>query len=216
MAASKTALIAWAAVAEDRFGTRSVPDLRGWLRRSPILAGGLVVTMIATFGIPGWVVFEARGALARLAVEAPWDALLVVAGFLTLPTYLRLLVLGRGAVTTKVDGAAPERIVRRRGEGTSLLRETLVVETEGAPGGLAEGVATGRRAPSRRTLTGAASSGAIAATRLGAALRRDRTELLAAAVLTLAVLAMLTSWGALDIAGAAAEPAPITSGPAGD
>ena len=143
MAASKTALIAWAAVAEDRFGTRSVPDLRGWLRRSPILATGLVVTMIATFGIPGWVVFEARGALARLAVDAPWDALLVIAGFLTLPTYLRLLALGTGPVTSKVDGATPERIVRRRGEGTSLLTETLVVEMEGAPEG-------GRRARSRR------------------------------------------------------------------
>jgi hypothetical protein len=253
MAASKTALIAWAAVAEDRFGTRSVPDLRGWLRRSPILAAGLVVTMIATFGIPGWVVFEARGALARMAVDAPWDALLVIAGFLTLPTYLRLLALGAGPVTSKVDGAAPERIVRRRGEGTSLLAETLVVEMEGAPavavdgapqgaaggaaggagvgagegagegassgtdgGGAAAGAIAGRPVPGRRTLAGATSSGVAAATRLGAALRRDRTELLAAAVLSLAMLALLTSWGALDIAGAAAEPAPITSGASGD
>ena len=94
MAASKTALIAWAAVAEDRFETRSIPDLRGWLRRSPILAAGLVVTVIATYGIPGWVAFEARGALARLAVDAPWDALLLLAGFLTLPTYLRLAGAG--------------------------------------------------------------------------------------------------------------------------
>jgi hypothetical protein len=39
---------------------------------------------------------------------------------------------------------------------------------------------------------------------------------MAAAVLALAILAALTSWGALDIAGAAAEPAPITAGPAGD
>ena len=224
MAASKTALIAWAAVAEDRFGTRSVPDLRGWLRRSPILAAGLVVTMIATFGIPGWVVFEARGQLARLAVDAPWDALLVIAGFLTLPTYLRLLALGAGPVTSKVDGAAPERIVRRRGEGTSLLAEKLVVEMEGAPevalGGTAEGPAAGaapvRAVPRRRTLAGAVSSGAVAATGLGAALRRDRTELLAAAVLTLAVLALLTSWGALDIAGAAGEPAPIAWSASGD
>jgi hypothetical protein len=39
---------------------------------------------------------------------------------------------------------------------------------------------------------------------------------LASAVLALAVLAALTSWGALDIAGAAAEPAPIVSGSLGD
>ena len=136
MAASKTALIAWAAVAEDRFETRSIPDLRGWLRRSPILAAGLLLTILATFGIPGWVAFEARGTLARLAVDAPWDALLVLAGFLTLPTYLRLLALGTGPATSKVDRAAPERIVRRRGAGASLLKETLVVEMEAAPDGV--------------------------------------------------------------------------------
>ena len=135
MAASKTALIAWAAVTEDRFGTRSIPDLRGWLRRSPILAAGLAATVVATYGIPGWVAFEARGSLARLAVDAPWNALLVLAGFLTLPTYVRLLALGAGRVTSKVDGAAPERIIRRRGEGVSLLKETLDVELERTPEG---------------------------------------------------------------------------------
>ena len=258
MAASKTALVAWSAVAEDRFGTRSIPDLRGWLRRSPILAAGLVVTTLATYGIPGWVAFEARGMLANLAADAPWDALLVLAGFLTLPTYLRLLALGTGPATSKVDGAAPERIVRRRGEGVSLLKETLDVEVEvegtgepelaadagtgepelaadagtGEPE-LAADAGTGepelaaarpRRRPvparSRAELTASAAGGRDAAvrgvTRFGAALRRDRTELLAAAVLALAMLAALTSWGALDIAGAAAEPAPIVSGSLGD
>jgi len=241
MAASKTALIAWAAVAEDRFGTRSVPDLRGWLRRSPILAAGLMVTIVATYGIPGWVAFEARGTLARLAVDTPWDALLVLAGFLTLPTYLRLVALGAGAPTSKVDAAAPERIVRRRGEGVSLLKETLDVELEGpppdAPGGpvgeatldvvpddAVGAVAPGRgrpaHGPSRRrvaaVVAGWSHDGTRGAGRLGGTLRRDRTELMAAAVLALAILAALTSWGALDIAGAAAEPAPITAGPAGD
>ncbi len=81
MAASKTALVAWSAVAEDRFGTRSIPDLRGWIRRSPILTAGLAVTIVATYGIPGWIAFDARGTLAHLAAEAPWDALLVLAGF---------------------------------------------------------------------------------------------------------------------------------------
>ena len=60
MAASKTAVAAWAAVMEDRFSTRSVPDLRGWLRHSPIMGAALVVAAIATYGLPGWVAFEAR------------------------------------------------------------------------------------------------------------------------------------------------------------
>ena len=62
-----------------------------------------------------------------------------------------------------------------------------------------------------------ASKGAThAGRRLMTALRRDATELTAAAVLTLAVLAALTSWGALDISGAASEPAPIVSNAASD
>jgi NADH:ubiquinone oxidoreductase subunit 2 (subunit N) len=228
MAASKTALAAWSAVAEDRFETRSIPDLRGWLRRSPILAAGLVVTVIATFGVPGWIAYEARGTLARLAVDAPWDVLLVLAGFLTLPTYLRLLALGVGPATSKVDCAAPERIVRRRGEGVSLLRESLKVEVEGAAGPSGAGdvstvPATSRRSPgarSRAELMASAADGwdavAKAGIRFGGFLRRDRTELLAAWVLALAVLAALTSWGALDLAGAAAEPAPIVPTAVGD
>lgn len=45
-----------------------------------------------------------------------------------------------------------------------------------------------------------------------AALRRNRTELLSGMVLALAILAALTSYGALDLSGAASEPAPILQG----
>jgi hypothetical protein len=57
---------------------------------------------------------------------------------------------------------------------------------------------------------------AAAGIRVEAALRRDRTELLSGAVLALAILAALTSWGALDLASAAQEPAPIILGGATD
>ena len=73
-----------------------------------------------------------------------------------------------------------------------------------------------RRDVSPAVVAGWSHDGTRGAGRLGGTLRRDRTELMAAAVLALAILAALTSWGALDIAGAAAEPAPITAGPAGD
>ncbi len=163
--------------------------------------------------------------------------------------------------------------MRRRGEGVSLLKETLDVEVEaggtvpaagnsvgaagnsvgaagnsvGAAGNSVGAVlnaetaadeialepaadkaepesAGARRRPararSRVELTAAAAGWRDAAarrvTRLGAALQRDRTELLAGAVLALAVLAALTSWGALDIGGAASEPAPVVSGYQGD
>jgi hypothetical protein len=74
--------------------------------------------------------------------------------------------------------------------------------------------ATAPTARSRRPATPAIPAGGRAATqglarRLGVILARDRTELLSATVLALAILAALTSWGALDLGAAAAEPAPI-------
>jgi hypothetical protein len=48
------------------------------------------------------------------------------------------------------------------------------------------------------------------------AVRRDATELTAAAVLALAMLAALTAWVVLDISGAASEPAPIATDAASD
>ena len=224
LAASKTALAAWSAVTEARFETRSLPDLRGWVRRSPILAAAFLVTTVATFGLPGWIVFDARGELARLAVGGPWDAALILAGFLTLPAYLRILSIGLGPASSRVDRASPERITR-----SWRRRETLAVEVEGTPavGGttgagealqtttaivgapLATSAATARRA--RR-----GGAGGSVGRRLGNAVRRDRIELTSAAVLSLAILAALTSWGALNIGAAAGEPAPIVSGPSSD
>ncbi len=67
LAASKTAVAAWSAVMEDRFETRAIPDLRGWLRHSPILGAGLTVAAVATYGLPGWVAFQARADLAELS-----------------------------------------------------------------------------------------------------------------------------------------------------
>jgi hypothetical protein len=230
MAASATALAAWSAVAEDRFATRSVPDLRGWLRHSPILGAGLALAAVATFGLPGWVAFDARLDLARLAAGPPVDALLVLAGLATLPTYLRLLAMGLGPATSRVRGAAPERFVRGRqpfwrrspaatstgGQGAAPGAAPVVppdASSGGAPDAQAvpPPVTTPVSVPAR-VRAGAASVGG----RMAPALRRDRTELTAAAVLALAILAALTSWGALDIGGAASEPAPIVSGPAAD
>ncbi len=232
LAASKTALIAWAFVAEDRFQTRSIPDLRGWARRSPLLAAALLLTTLATFGLPGWIAFEVRGTLPGLVAGGPWDALLVIAGLLALPTYLRLLGLGLGLPTSRVEAAAPERIIRRRGRRVETL--TVELESPAVPEGAADPTAimaggsdagagtlgagdhpAVRRTTARRVTTLRVTT-LRAARRVTAALRRDHTELLSGAVLALAVLAILMSWGALDISAAAADPAPIVTGPASD
>jgi hypothetical protein len=88
--------------------------------------------MVATFGLPGWVAFEARGSLAKLAAGGPWNLLLVVAGFLTLPTYFRILALGFGPSTSHVDRAAPERVRSARLPRLGVRGDGLQVEQEGA------------------------------------------------------------------------------------
>ena len=106
---SKTALGAWGAVVEDRFATKSLPDLRGWARRAPVLGVAFLVIVLATFGLPGWVSFEVRELLPQTAVVDPWATMLVVAGFLTLPTYVRIALLGIGRPAANVHRAEPER-----------------------------------------------------------------------------------------------------------
>jgi NADH:ubiquinone oxidoreductase subunit 2 (subunit N) len=127
VAVAMSALLAWSAVAESRFGTRSIPELRGWVRSSPVLAAALVVITIATFGIPGWRAFSIRADLANLATPSPWSWLLIVASLATLPTYLRLLVVGAGTPTSTVSRAVPERIAR------GWQTQSLPIEREGMP-----------------------------------------------------------------------------------
>jgi NADH:ubiquinone oxidoreductase subunit 2 (subunit N) len=218
LAATKTGLATWAAVVESRFGSRHLPDLRGWIRRSPLLGAALLVVTVASFGLPGWAAFEARITLAQLSGGAPLDTILIVLGFLTLPTYLRLLAAGTGRPTSRVDRAAPERIVRRR------RTETLPVETEGTTAvGATASSAVGRDERANRARRAARQSRRLASRgststgrRFMRTVRRDATELTAACVLTLALLAALTAWGVLDIGGASSEPAPITTNAASD
>ena len=155
-AVTKTALLAWATVAGDRFETRSVPDLRGWLRPSPMLGLALGLIVVATYGLPGWAVLTARLALTGHAAGAPWDALLLAASLLTLPAYARWLWLGVGAPTSHVDRADPEFLAlggpsgparrlalrpptRRRGrdEGLPVEQEGPSLSTSGLAGSAA-------------------------------------------------------------------------------
>jgi NADH:ubiquinone oxidoreductase subunit 2 (subunit N) len=218
LAATKTALATWSAVMETRFGTRHIPDLRGWIRRSPLLGAALLLTTVATFGLPGWAAFEARNALATLTAEPPLDVVLVVLGFLTLPVYLRLLGVGTGSPTSRVDRAAPDRIVRRRLESLPVEVEGAVPAVTSVPRGTSSRDA--HPGPATRVVHRSRRMASKGATSLGRrvvrALRRDATELAGAAILTLAVLAALASWGVLDITGAASEPAPITTNAASD
>jgi NADH:ubiquinone oxidoreductase subunit 2 (subunit N) len=153
VAVTKTALASWATVVEDRFETRSVPDLRGWLRPSPVLGIALALTVLATYGLPGWAVMTARTDLTHGATGSPWGTMLLLASFMTLPAYLRWLWLGIGASSSHVDRSVPElsgsriALLSARRIAIALPRrnraDTLPVEQE-----TSDGVAAGRTEPS--------------------------------------------------------------------
>ena len=149
IAATKTAVAAWAAVMEDRFGTRSIPELRGWIRHSPILGAALTGRRpIATFGLPGmggvrgagrrWRELTASAAARQRArrPRLPGDPADV-------PAPARRRAPG-SADQPRRTGAAPERVrVRRR------RRRCLAVEGARARHGRRGGAvaAATRRAP---------------------------------------------------------------------
>ena len=144
LAASKTAVAAWSAVMEDRFQTRAILDLRGWLRHSPILGAGLTVAAVATYGLPGWVAFQARADLAELSGSGiAW--LIALAGLATLPTYLRLLFLGTGPATSRVRAPRPSGCGSRgaRSRCRSRRRVRPLLPVPGPP--------TRRRMPRQRS-----------------------------------------------------------------
>lgn len=214
IAASKTALTAWGAVAEGRFETRSIPDLRGWARHAPILAAGFVLMVVATYGIPGWLVLSARLDLASLVAGGLWAVPLTVGSLLTLPVYLRLFLIGLGPRSSQVSRAVTERRPQFRLSGAmDAGRTPAPAADEPADAG------DGSSRPGRASRSGPGEALRLLPVITRAvitAVRRDSTELISAAVLALAVLATLTAWGALDLGSAAREPAPITSGPATD
>lgn len=175
--ASKTALLALTAVIEARFGSRSIPDVRGWTRRAPVLAAALVITVVATFGLPGWAAASARADLAALVVPGPWNSLLGIAALATLPAFLRLLATGLGRATSRVLRASPERVRLPRPTSARSVSD----EGDGEP-------------------LPAAASLAVYGRRVVTVLRHEPTLLTSLAVLVLALVAVLVSSGAFGAA----------------
>lgn len=91
---ARGALAAWTAGIITGFRTGRVADLRGWARRSPILAVGFGLMMIATVGLPGFAAFDARASIVGLALFEPLTTIVRIATLAPLIYYGRLLILG--------------------------------------------------------------------------------------------------------------------------
>lgn len=107
--AAKTGFVAWAAAVSHAFGSSNLVELRGWLRRTPVLGLALVAIAVATLGWPGSPVFEARSKLIDLALP-DWLGFVGAAAIaLALACYGRLLLVGLLSPTEVVAAASGER-----------------------------------------------------------------------------------------------------------
>ncbi len=107
--AAKTGLVAWVAAAARTFGTTNLGQMRGWLRKTPILGIALVAIVVATLGWPGAAVYEARASLIRLGLAGNLAFLGAAAMLLSITYYGRLLFVGLMSPGDAVRAARSER-----------------------------------------------------------------------------------------------------------
>jgi NADH:ubiquinone oxidoreductase subunit 2 (subunit N) len=93
-------------------GTRRVPDLVGWARRTPSLAIALAAIVVATYGWPGALPFQVRADLIGLSLPGPAGTLVLLCSLLPAIAFIRALWIGvRGTDRWRVlpPVAVPER-----------------------------------------------------------------------------------------------------------
>jgi hydrogenase-4 component F len=92
--AGRSALAAWTAAIRAGLWTGRVADLRGWVRRSPILAVAFVLVAVAGVGFPGLAAYDARTKLVDLALDQPLSTVVLIATLAPIAYYARLFVIG--------------------------------------------------------------------------------------------------------------------------
>jgi NADH-quinone oxidoreductase subunit N len=215
--------LAVALALDDRYGTRRLPELGGWGRRSPGLAVAVVCIAIALVGVPGTAGWTAREDLVTAAIDGPlaWIArLLLLAPLAILGRVLVVGLTAESPTVRLVEGWRPPSMValQRRpvpsegGEGEADTRGHSTEERDPEPV-VPDGSSAPRRRPSARLLSAAAGERgdrmAAAARTFGSGVRtpswRPRGSTIAtAAALVIALLGLAVSLGAFDVTGAAA------------
>lgn len=187
-----TALATWLALVRTRYGTRRLPELDGWARRSPVAALALVLAGLTLVGLPGWLPFEARRDLAELALGEPAGTLVAGAGLVVVAPIVRILVVGLRPPAPLVSGAPSE--LGGLGAVRVAWRPAVDAWRAATP-------AAGRNARVARM-----SAGAVIAT------VHANAPLLASLALVLGSLVSLAiANGGLGLAASIVEPAPGTS-----
>jgi len=166
--AAKTGLVAWVAAAARAFGTTNLGQMRGWLRRTPILGIALVAIVVATLGWPGAAVYEARASLIRLALPGNLGFLGAAAILLSITYYGRLLVIGvmtPGDAVREAHGERPRwgRRVRRPTAEAPVAAVVAADTTTETPAEIAEEAATAEVVPEATPPRNKGRSRAVAA-----------------------------------------------------
>jgi formate hydrogenlyase subunit 3/multisubunit Na+/H+ antiporter MnhD subunit len=122
-AAVKAGFAGWITVARWTFGAHLVSELRGWARRAPVLGVAYAVALLATVGVPGMAIFDARIALVGGALPGWLGTVVVAVAMLSSLTALgRVLVRGLQGASSTVLAAPATRlgvlITRRVTRGT--------------------------------------------------------------------------------------------------
>lgn len=207
----KSALAAWAAATRHAFGTRRIPELGGWARRSPLLAIAFLIVLVAIVGLPGLAAYDARAELIAIVVDGPFAAVLLLAALAPLGYLGRILAIGFGPPSAIVRDAPTSRLSWPRGAAVEAAARDASEEAAASDGGPAG--AAGPSAPARLSAARSIAVQLGALRPLGSQLlgawRANRTPVAAALVIVLASLGLLTSAGGFGATRAAAESAPI-------
>jgi hypothetical protein len=190
---AKTAAVAFAFAAGSALRTRRIAELDGWLRRAPLLGVGLVAILLATYGWPGSLAFEARQRLIELALGPGLPSVVgLAAAWLSLAGWLRLLAIGLRRPSPRVlatSGERPRLPARDRRPRTRPELET-----------------GDYRGAARELLIDAWLLVARARRQAPLAYSLNRTPLAALLVLVLCLLPLALGAGMGGLAAAAAEP----------
>lgn len=199
---AKTAFATWAIATRTRFGTRRIPDLGGWARRSPGLAVALVVIAVATVGVPGLVAWQLRARLVELnLVEGPARIVVMLGGLASLAYYGRLLLVGLRQPSALVAAGASER------------PRWATPPTAVQPGPATTPGPSDDEADRPRVSPAIPASVARLESRAVAGWTGNRAPIASAGVLVLALTALAVAAGALGGPAAAAAPAPEPAAP---
>ena len=118
----RSAFAAWTAGIRTGLWTGRVADLRGWVRRSPILAAAFVVIAVAGVGFPGLAAYDARTTLVDLALDPPFSTVVLVATLAPIAYYARLFVIGVAPPDHIIESGAGWAPVLERMGGTGTRR----------------------------------------------------------------------------------------------